>query len=438
MDEQTIHFSPLHDPIVNPLMGWAPWATIEQSQQPHTLVYADLTWREFEPQEGQYDFDSFERKQQLDRWRQEGKRVVFRFVADIPGSEMHSDIPDWLFARINGSGDYYDNEYGKGFSPDYSNLILIEAHRKAIHALGERYGNDGFFAFIELGSLGHWGEWHIHPGLTPLPSENIRDLYVSHYLEAFPHTHLLMRRPFTIAESAGLGLYNDMTADPVQTSDWLDWIVNGGESSLWDGYQLVAMPNGWKKAPVGGEQAPTLSNEEVYRTNLEQTLRLLRESHTTFIGPGSPYKAELGGSLQSGLDQVMATIGYRLFVDNVQIPRRVYLGHGLTLHCTLSNNGIAPIYYNWPTYFYLFDKNSETVATVKAEIDLRQVLPGTLYDFHIRLPVDNLKNGTYSIGVAIVDPITNQPAVKFANENSRMDLIQELGSFEVRKFFNRK
>lgn len=419
-------------------MGWAPWATIDESQQPHTLVYADLTWREFEPQEDQYDFAFFERKQQFARWRREGKRVIFRFVADRPGSAMHSDLPGWLFDRIKGSGEYYDNEYGKGFSPDYSNPILIEAHRKALKALGEKYGNDGFFAFIELGSLGHWGEWHTHPGLPLLPPENIRDVYVSHYLEAFPHTHLLMRRPFVIVESAGLGLYNDMTAEPVQTAEWLDWIENGGgDSSSPENSRLVAVPDAWKKAPIGGEQAPTRSNEEVYGTDLQQTLQLLRESHTTFIGPGGPYEVEFGSALQPGLDRVSATIGYRLLVEKVQMPRQVHFGNSLTVHCTLSNNGIAPIYYNWPTYFYLYNQNDETVATVRAGIDIRQVLPGTPYDFSVRLPLENLKNGTYSIGMAIVDPITNQPAIKFANESARKDLIHELGYFEVRRFFHR-
>ncbi len=50
-----------------------------------------------------------------------------------------------------------------------------------------------------------------------------------HYVEAFPDTHLLMRRPFSIAQKLELGLYNDMTADLTQTSTWLDWIKNGGE-----------------------------------------------------------------------------------------------------------------------------------------------------------------------------------------------------------------
>jgi hypothetical protein len=66
------------------------------------------------------------------------------------------------------------------------------------------------------------------------------------------------------------------------------------------------------------------------------------------------------------------------------------------------------------------------------------VLPGESYHVFVKIPVANLKNGTYSIGIAIIDPITRQPGVKFANENTRQDLIQYIGSFEVKKLLNPK
>lgn len=423
-------------PILNPLMGWAPWATIKESQQPHNLVYADLTWRDFEPQEGSYDFKTFEEKQQLDRWRREGKHFVFRFVADVPGSEMHRDIPDWLFEKIGGSGDAYDTEYGKGFSPDYSNPIFIEQHGKAIRALGERYGKDGFFAFVELGSLGHWGEWHIHPGIASLPSEDIKETYVHQYLEAFPGTHLLMRRPFSIAQKLGLGLYNDMTGDLAATNTWLEWIKYGGADLPEEAGILSPMPEGWQTAPVGGEQTSALSNEQVYRVDLEQTLYLLRASHASFIGPGGPYDVEYGGPLQNGLDQVMATIGYRIYLAQVRMPRRVVSGKDMEIRLTFSNNGIAPMYYNWPTRLYLLDRNGSTISSHETKIDLKSILPAQFYDVAIQMPLGNLEKGTYSIGIAIIDPMTGQPAVRFANENTRQDLIQYVGSFEVRNLFD--
>lgn len=430
---QRFDFEPISEPIVNPLMGWAPWATIETSNQPHTLVYAGLTWREYEPREGEYAFEAFEQKQQLARWRHEGKRVVFRFVADNPGHEAHLDIPDWLFEKINGSGNFYDNEYGMGFSPDYSNRVLIEAHRKAILALGERYGGDGFFAFIELGSLGHWGEWHTHPDIGSLPSEEIRSLYIEPYVEAFPDRHLLTRRPYAIARAFEPGLYNDMTGEPVATNIWLDWIAHGAASSSPEAEGLAAMRDAWQRAPIGGEQAFALTNEQIYGADLEQTLGLLRRSHTTFIGPGSPYEVEYGEPLQAGIDRVLATIGYRIYVARVTLPRRVHFGKDLTLRCTFANNGIAPIYYNWPTYLYVFSESGDLVSRHQAPLELPRIQPGKFLETTFKLPVKDLRNGAYSIGIGIVDPLTDQPAVQFANQNPRQDLIQYLGSFEIKR-----
>lgn len=434
---QTIVYKELSGPIINPLMGWAPWATIKKSTQPHSLVYADLTWREFEPYEGIYDFAAFEKKQQLTRWRQEGKRVVFRFVADVPGRESHIDIPDWLFEKTHGAGEFYDHDYGKGFSPDYANPIYIDWHRKAIKALGERYGKDGFFAFIELGSLGHWGEWHTYLGNIKLPPEDIRNQYVYQYVDAFPGTHLLIRRPFRIAKELGLGLYNDMTADLAGTLTWLDWIQNGGIYLPEEGSGLTSMPNGWQIAPIGGEQFPELSNEQIYDTDLEQSVQLLKMSHTTFIGPGSPYDVESGGPFQAGIDQVMATIGYRLYLVRSEMPRQVLWGNKIDIKLTLGNHGIAPIYYNWPARLYLIDEQNHILVVHPLDVDLRKILPGEFCNITFEMPVNGLKNGTYSIGIAIIDPLTGQPSVRLANENIRGDLIQFLGSFEVRKPFGR-
>ena len=391
----------------------------------------DLTWRDFEPVEGVYDFADFDSKKQLTRWRQEGKRVVFRFVVDVPGDTAHMDIPDWLFEKINRDGEFYDNQYGKGFSPNYSNPVLIKYHHLVIKALGDRYGKDGFFAFIELGSLGHWGEWHESRELRQLPPENIRDLYVLDYADAFPGTHLLLRRPFTVARKLSLGLYNDMTGSPAETNTWLDWIQNGGDYLSNEQNTIVPMPDGWEKAPVGGEQAPTMSNEEIFATNLETTLQLLKDSHTTFIGPGGPHKVELGSSLQVGIDQVLSTIGYRLYIEKVEMPLIVNFGWNIQVKLSFSNDGIAPFYYNWPTMIYLFDESGKTIGTYPLAMDLRKILPGRVNEVSFDLPASTLENGNHSIGFAIIDPLTGKPGVKLANESVRQDLIQIVGTFEV-------
>ena len=433
---QVLEYPLLPGPILNPLMGLAPWATISESEQPHTLVYVDMTWREIEPEEGFYNFSAFEEDQQLARWRAEGKRVVFRFVLDKPGDQAHLDIPDWLYQQIDQDGDQYSGSYGRGFSPNYSNPILIEKHQRVLEVLGYRYGQDDFFAFVELGSLGHWGEWHVDQsaGIRRLPPEETLDVYVQHYLDSFPNAMLLMRRPFGVAAREKLGIYNDMTGDPDATTTWLSWIEDGGEYDQADGLSfLEPMPNGWIYGPIGGEQTHMLQNSSVYGSNLETTIDLVRRSHTTFIGPGGPYDEAYGGALQSGIDAVLENLGFRLFIARAEMPFAIAepVPGAVRVDLLLGNAGVAPMYFNWPVKMFLFDEAGTVIKEQAVRTDLRRILPDQFIPINSSIPVENLNPGVYSIGIAIIDPITDQPAIQFANPNRRTDRIFEIGSFHV-------
>lgn len=177
---------------------------------------------------------------------------MLRISCDEPGDEAHLDIPDWLYEQT-GTGRWYDIAYGKGYAPDYTDPVFFAAHERLLRAVGERLGADGFVSYVELGSLGHWGEWHVKSGegLPSMPDEAVRDRYAALYREAFPQAALLMRRPFRFAAEHGLGLYNDMTGLPEDTEEWLGWIACGG----WyegDPEGLVPMPDAWRRPPSAG------------------------------------------------------------------------------------------------------------------------------------------------------------------------------------------
>ncbi|MEP6895173.1 MAG: DUF4832 domain-containing protein, partial [Chloroflexota bacterium] len=166
------------------------------------------------------------------------------------------------------------------------------------------------------------------------------------------------------------------------------------------------------------------------------TLQLLEASHTTFIGPGGPYEVKAGSSLQTGVDQVLSTIGYRLYIAKAEMPLIVKFGREIQVNLEFSNAGIAPFYYNWTTQIYVFDESGKTIETYPLEMDLRKIFPDQVYDVSFTIPVNTLSDGKYSIGFAIIDPLTGQPGVKLANESARHDLIQEVGTFEVNWLFD--
>ena len=398
----------------NPLMGYAPSAWYNEVSEDISLLYMDITWAELEPEEGVYNWASIDEENQISRWRKEGKHLVLRFVCDIPGDEEHMDIPEWLYEKSGKAGKWYDGEYGKGFAPDYNNPTIISCHEQAVKALGEHFGQDGLISYVELGSLGHWGEWHVNysEGIQRIPREAVRDKYILPWTEAFPDARILMRRPFASAEKYGFGLYNDMTGQPEATQSWFDWINNGGEyDQTGEKNVIVPMKDFWKTAPSGGEFTSSLSMEEMLDTNLSGTVEMIREAHTTFLGPKIPDE-----NYVDGYKEVLKNMGYRLWISMAELKNTA---KGSRLKLTWENSGVAPMYKEWPVYVYIEDESGKLVEKSRISIKISSLFPGEKATTLTALETERLNSlleKGYRLSVGIEDPMTELPCVRFAME----------------------
>lgn len=361
----------------NPMMGFAPNADYVEAVGKNTLVYVDVTWRELEPEEGQYDFAGINAENHLEDWRSQGKKVVFRFICDSPSQEEHMDIPDWLYEKT-GDGTFYDMDYGKGYSPDFGNGTFISYHERAVRALGEEYGQDSFFCYIELGSVGHWGEWHVKydAGIPRIPSADILEQYIKPYQEAFPHAKLLMRRPFAWVKDCGFGVYNDMAGAPEDTKEWLSWIERGAVyEEPQEPLTLPASPGIWKSAPVGGEFTSSISMEEMLTTELKRTLSLLEESHVTFLGPKCPIACGEELAFPEGTEAVRGMLGYRYGVNQAELCYDS-LRHRVEVCMELTNYGAAPMYFDWPLCIYVLDEENRVISRYETDVRLSELSQG--------------------------------------------------------------
>ena len=398
----------------NPLMGYVPSAWYNEVSEDISLLYMDITWAELEPEEGVYNWASIDEENQISRWRKEGKHLVFRFVCDIPSDEEHMDIPEWLYEKSGKAGKWYDGEYGKGFAPDYNNPTIISCHEQAVKALGEHFGQDGLISYVELGSLGHWGEWHVNysEGIQRIPREAVREKYILPWTKAFPDAMILMRRPFASAEKYGFGLYNDMTGQPEATQSWFDWINNGGEyDQTGEKNVIVPMKDFWKTAPSGGEFTSSLSMEEMLDTNLSGTVEMIREAHTTFLGPKIPDE-----NYVDGYKEVLKNMGYRLWISMAELKNTA---KGSRLKLTWENSGVAPMYKEWPVYVYIEDESGKLVEKSRISIKISSLLPGEKATTLTALETERLNSlleKGYRLSVGIEDPMTELPCVRFAME----------------------
>lgn len=419
------------EPLVNPYTGLAADARIEDAVRPFRLVHANITWRELEPEPGRYAFEEVERRLQFAEWRARGAHAVLRIVLDYPGDSFHLDIPDWLYQRINRQGVRYDTEYGRGFSPDYRNETLIREHERLIRAVAGRYARDPFIAFVQLGSVGHWGEWHTHETIrqrVPFPARPVSDRYIEAYVQAFGDAKpLLMRRPFALAKTYGMGLYNDAFGDPEQTDEFVDWFTNGYTSWL-TGEKEPAMPDFWTKAPSGGEfphETRFIENDRI-----DDTIRQAKMTHISWIGPNGPVRLPYGSPLEANLERLLRTIGYRFVVVAGTWRESVRPGDMLDVEMRVANRGAAPFYFRWPVELSLEGGDGRAVRTETAA-DVRTWLPGEhVFSARVSVPAD-WPAGEYAVTLAILDPATRQPAVRFANTAATPDGRVRVGFVRV-------
>lgn len=413
----------------NPMMGFAPNADYVEAVGDNTLVYVDVTWRELEPEEGSYDFDAIKEENFISMWKQKGKKAVLRFVCDNPGSKEHMDIPDWLYEKTK-DGTFYDGSYGKGYSPNYKNETFIKYHEKAIEALGAEFGQDDFVCFVELGSIGHWGEWHTKydEGIARIPSEEICREYVIPYLSAFPNAKILMRRPFSFVSEYGFGVYNDMTGEPDDTNTWLGWIQNGSiYKEAEQPMQLPACKDIWKTAPVGGEFTSSIPMADMLGTQLEQTLELLQQSHMTFIGPKCPIANDEEINYPEATQEILKNIGYRYGVTKAKL-RYNKLSHKLTIKLELKNYGVAPMYFSWPVCLYFLSDDGKIQARYETDVDLEKLAGGETLSVSITEDYTAPKSGEELplVAIGIENPQTGLPEVKLAMDVEAVDCMYML------------
>lgn len=406
--------------IQNPYMGFVTDArNTAPTLFPVKLAYAKISWAELEPSKGKYDFSEFEKKNNFDYWRKQGANIIIRFYMDEPEDTRHMNIPDWLYYEINEDGVFYNSKGRQGFSPNYSNQILMNDHKLAISALAKKYDNDDLITFVELGSIGHWGEWHtssVDEADFAFPKTIITDEYVKDYIDNFKNKILMMRRPFAIAKANKFGLYNDSFGDILQTEEYfLDW-VNKGYTDNNTGEKHPAMLDFWKISPSGGEFSNYPGVQYITNEIIAKTLKQLENSHTSWLGPSAPIYDTVSETEKANLSLILSKMGYCFSVSKANFKTNVPIEDGFDGEITILNSGIAPFYFNWDLKYKLVDMNSEILFDNKLDYNIKTLLPGEK-KVSFNFPLDKkYYSGIYSTYFSIKNPKGNDE-LNLANTN---------------------
>ncbi len=403
-------------PPDNPLKGFLPYAGT-YTTFPHSLEWAYLPLSSL--MTGPTNFDWTALEELLANIAQRGHQAIFRIYLDYPSKP--TGIPRFLLdaALVTRAYNDYGND-GLSVSPDYENLLLRQALRNFIAALGARYDGDPRVGFITIGLLGFWGEWHTYPHDTWFASVSVQDEVLTAFEGAFTKTRLLVRKPAgTNPVSRRIGYHDDSFA--YETLDPPGWTFLGL-------LKAARETNKWQTQPIGGEVRPEVQ-PCMWDTNQPACVPAGQEydacvdlTHASWM---LNHGAFVPGFSRDEKDLAVAgarRLGYELWVSAAQLTA-IHPAQPFSVALQIRNCGVAPFYYDWPVFLRALDTNGAALATWSTDWKLSLLIPAATNSVWNHIQTNHgLSAGTYTLLLGVPNPLPNGLPLRFANQAQDADL----------------
>ena len=303
-----------------------------------SVVYLRVLWNDLEPKEGEFRWDIFDSVAQ--NWIKAGKQLAFRVICC---NQTENATPDWVreagckglwFPSI-----YNDIPSAERWEPTYDDPIFLEKLTNFLKAFGARYDGHPSVAFMDVGSLGLFGEGHTGrtAKLTPEETVKMAMLHIKIHRECLPNTYLVISDDVAGSrrKEADLPLLQFMRASNVGIRD----------------DSLMCSPYGWHHAHWGRLFAPTLpvvletghitmcsERGNWKKERILESVEKHQASYFTFHG----FPEDFRESHAAEIEAVNRRIGYRLMPLSITYPSKVKAGERIEISSEWLNKGVAP------------------------------------------------------------------------------------------------
>jgi len=403
-------------PTDNPLKGFMPYAG-SYTTFPYSMEWSYLPLRALMSGPTNFDWSGLETL--LNKVAGRGHQTVFRVYLDYPGTS--TGIPQYLLDAGLATHSYTDyGNNGQSVSPDYENPLLRQALTNFVAALGAGYDGDPRIAFITVGLLGFWGEWHTYPHTDWFASTTVQDEVLSAYGRAFARIKLLVRWPAGTNPSARpLGYHDDSFA--YETIDPPDWMFLGL-------LKAAGETNKWRTQPIGGEVRPEvqLCMWDASQTNCvppgQDFARCVDLTHASWMLNQGAFSPGFTGAQKALALAGSSRLGYELYVSNAVLVDASVSGP-LSVSLQVWNTGVAPFYYDWPLQLGAVNSSNALVETWTTAWKLSSLLPAatdTLWAWS--QAGHGLGAGQYKLLLRVQNPLGNGMPFRFANDTQDADL----------------
>jgi hypothetical protein len=201
-----------------------------------------------------------------------------------------------------------------------------------------------------------------------------------------------------------MGFHDDLIPDDTDAGQ--DWNFLPSQTAN-------GLANNWKVAPTGGEMVP-FAAKRLLSKDWDKLTSAVKKCHFSFIAGYCPVlEQNVDAEFKQRSDDLERLLGYSYRLQRAELPNIVN-GGNWTFRIEGTNLGVAPFYYSWPVHLALLRKDGSVASDIELKDDIRTWLPGTIVLSGTE--TWHAPTGSYDLAIGIVDPASNKPAIKFAND----------------------
>ena len=420
-------FQRFNGQATNPPLKWSevgpvtklPQASTKPDFPGTTIAYLRWYWNALEPEPGKFHWDIVDLA--LLEARAHGQTLAIRLM---PYSNQ-DPLPAWYQTSGARRANKGTDKDGSIWQPDFSDPLFLRYWGELVAEAGKRYDGNPYLDSVDISSVGYWGE-----GWSPyMPSFQYQKQLIDIWFDAFPTTTLLMNfdepQALTYGTGRGAGWRLDCLGDLRVKSDNPYF-----QPEMLDIYPQQVVRSGiqdvWQKRPVSLEVCGTVSEWRRDHFDLNYILEQALRWHVTSVNLKS---SPIPDDWKPAFDDFQRKIGYRFLLRRMEYSKTIRAGAMLPVHMWWLNAGVAPAYTNYPLAVEL--RSASDRAEISVPVDVRKWLPGdAVFDGTLYVP-DSLAAGAYDVRVAMLDPRTRKPAVRFAIAGRDQDGWYRVGSLQV-------
>jgi len=382
-----------------------------------SIAYCRWFWQELEPEHGKVGWEIID--QELEQARAHGQALAIRLM---PYDEKHP-LPVWYQNSGAHRANRPTDKDGDIWQPDFSDPLYLKYWGEVVAAAGARYDGQPDLDSVDISSVGYWGEgWSDY-----MPSFPHQKALIDIWLEAFKRTPLLMNfdqeQALAYGTQQGAGWRLDCWGDMRDTTggNWCHMFDLYPEQIVRAGVQDV-----WQRSPISLETCWVPGYWQQKGWDVDYILAQALRWHVSSVNIKS---SAIPPEWKTRFDDFQKKMGYRFVLRRLEYAPRAKAGAMAPLHMWWLNAGVAPVYKPYELALQL--TSGAGAATIKLPVDVRKWLPGDMvYDSTVYIPA-TLKPGDYRLRVALLDPRTEQPAIRLAIEGRQPDGWYDVGAVSI-------